>query len=181
MRFNRGAGRGEVVGEAAQQLRVDEDAFHLHGGQHRHQRAFQRLVNGELAHRGEARLQQQPEAQGDVGILRRIARGVGNGHQVEGDQRLAGACDLLEGDALVIEMALREFVHAVADVARLEHVGDEHRVIDGADGDSVALEHLDIVLEVLPDLEDGRILEQRLQHREGFGQRHLAIDQLATE
>ena len=57
------AGGGEIVGEAAQQLRVDEDAFHLHRREHGDQRALQRLVDGALAHGREARLQQQPEAQ----------------------------------------------------------------------------------------------------------------------
>ena len=181
LHLDSGGGRGEVVRQAAQQFGVDEDAFHLHRGQDLDERAFQRLVDRELAHRGEARLEQQPEAERDVRVLRRIARGIRHRHAVEGDHRLAGARHLLEGDALVVEVAERQLVHAVADIAQLEHVGDQHGVVDGIHRDAMTPQHFDVVFEVLADLEDGGVLEQRLQHGEGLRERHLVRHQLAAE
>ena len=179
--LDRGGGGGEFVRQAAQDFRIDQDAFHLHRGQDADERALERFVDGALSLCRKPGLEQQPEAQRHVRVLRRVARGVCHGHAVEGDHRLARARHILEGDAGVIEMALGQLIHAVADVARFQHVGHQHRVVDREDGDAVALQHLDVIFEVLADLEDRGVFEKRLQHRNGFGERDLAFDRLAAE
>ena len=76
----------------------------------------------------------------------------------EGDGVFAGAADLLEGDALVAEVALGEFVHAVAAsdaflaAPRVEREAHHHGVVDGADGDAVLGEHVEVIFGVLADL-----------------------------
>ena len=80
------------------------------------QRALQRFINRALGLCREAGLQQQPEPEGDVSILRGIARCIGDGHAIEGDHRLARTRYILEGDAGVAEVALRELIHAVAHI-----------------------------------------------------------------
>ncbi len=62
-------------------------------------------------------------------------------------------------------MAAGQFVHAVRALAGIEHVGDQHRVVEGPDLDAVAGEHQPVVLDVLADLEHRRILQERLQAR----------------
>ena len=181
LHLDSGGSGGEFVRQAAQDLRIDQDAFHLHRRQDADERALERFVDGALSLCRQPGLEQQPEAQRHVRILRRVARGVCYGHAVEGDHRLARARHILEGDAGVIEMALGQLVHAMADVARFQHVGHQHRVVDRGDGDAVALQHLDVIFEVLAHLEDRRVLEERLQHGDGFGERDLAFDRLAAE
>ena len=73
---------------------------------------------------------------------------------------------LLERHAGVAEMALGEVVHAVRRPAGIERVGHQHGVVERRDLDAVLGEHVEIVLDVLPDLEDRRVLQQRLQQRQ---------------
>lgn len=68
----------------------------FHGGDHRHQRPLQRLVDGREPFGGEPRLQHPPQSQRHVGILRRIGGGAVEGDAIEADRRLAGAGHLLE-------------------------------------------------------------------------------------
>lgn len=57
---------------------------------------------------------------------------------------------------------------------RVEHIGFEHGVEgDALQIDAVVLQHVAIVLEVLPDLETGRIFQQRLELAQ-----HLLFGQL---
>ena len=173
--------RGELVREPLQHVRIDDDAGHFHARQHRHQRPLQRLVDGALAHGRQPRLEQQPEPQRHVGIFRRIVGGAAQLHAVEADRRLARARHLLEADRLVAQMAIGEFVHAMADIARLQRIGDQHSVVDGCHRDAVPREHLDVVFQVLPDLQDGGILEQRLEAGECCLDLDLSRHRIAAE
>ena len=65
--------------------------------------------------------------------------------------------------------------------AGVEHVGDQHRVVEGADRDAVALQHQPVVFHVLADLEDGPVLQDRLQGGERVAHRHLARHEAAAE
>ena len=69
------------------------------------------------------------------------------------------------------QVAFRQLVHAVPDVARLKHVGHQHGVVDGFDVNAVTRQHLDIVLEVLADLEDARVFKQGPQSLDGSFER----------
>ena len=117
-------------------------------------RPLQCLIDGHLVLRNETRFQQQPQAQGDIGIFRGIGGGAIERHLVEGDLRLAGARDLLEGNRLVAEMLLGELVHAMAVLAQFKRIGDEHRIVDRRHIDAAAPERLQIILGILADLED---------------------------
>ena len=87
-------------------------------------------------------------------------------HLVEGDLLRAGAAERLEADALMLELRLGELVEAVAEAAaRIEVEAHQHRVVVGRDVDACLGEHHPVVLEVMPDLEDRRVLQQRLQPR----------------
>ena len=73
------------------------------------------------------------------------------------------------------EKALGERIEAmvVAGRARVERVGEEHRVVDRRDADAAQGEHVHVEFDVVADLEDARLLEQRLQERDRFRFREL--------
>ncbi|GJE46912.1 hypothetical protein AEGHOMDF_6121 [Methylobacterium soli] len=78
-------------------------------------------------------------------------------------------------------MAAGELVHAVSALAGIEHVGDQHGVVEGRHRDPVAREHEPVVFEVLADLEHARILEERLQQRQRLVEGDLAGQQALAE
>ena len=73
------------------------------------------------------------------------------------------------------EKALGERVHAVAAgvVVGVERVGNEHDVVDRRKRDAALSEDQHVELDVQPDLENARRLQERLQERDRFGFRHL--------
>ncbi len=73
------------------------------------------------------------------------------------------------------EILLAQKVHAVVMQARVHRIGHEHRVVDRRHGDAVAGEDLGVVFDVLPDLEDRRVLEHGPQHIEAGVQPHLPL------
>ncbi len=66
---------------------------------------------------------------------------------------------LFVGDAGMVEVLLRELVHAVIRAAGVQHVRDQHRVVVGRDVDAVPREQKPIEFEVLPDLQHARIFK----------------------
>ena len=161
--FKPGHALREFAGEARQAFAIDQHAFALHVGDDADQRAVHGFVDGGDALARQARLQPFPQAEGHVGVFGGIARGFIERRLVECDLRLTRADQLLDRDRRVAEMQLGQLVHAVIVLAGFEHEGEQHRVVDRADGDAVAREDRDVVLDVLPDLEDGRVFEHRLQ------------------
>ena len=149
----------EIAGEAAEDLPVDQDAALLHAGQHVDQRPLQGLVDRRAALGGEPRLQHLPEPERHVGVLGRIGGGAVDLDPVEGDPGAARAGDLVEADRRVAEMAAESSSMPCEPLAGVEHVGDQHRVVEGADRDAVALQHQPVVFQVLADLEDGPVLQ----------------------
>ena len=61
----------------------------------------------------------------------------------------------------------------VAGRARVERVGKQHAIVDRRDADAAQGEHMHVEFEVVADLEDARLLEQRLQKRDRFRFREL--------
>ena len=112
------------------------------------------------------RLQHLVQPQGHVGVLGGIGGRLVDRHPVEGDLGLAAARHVGELDRLVAQMQLGQFVHAVAMGAALQHVGDQHGVVDRRDGDAFLGEHHRVVLDVLADLQHARVFQQRLEARE---------------
>ncbi len=64
------------------------------------------------------------------------------------------------------EMSGGEFVHAVAVQARIEIEAHDDGVVIGRDINPQLSQDDEVVFEVVPDLEHGGILEQRLQLRQ---------------
>ena len=107
-------GGGEVVGKFREQLGINGDARPLHVGQHHDQRSLKRFVNADLVLGQKAGLQQHGKTQGDVGILGGVFHRFDDFDTIESDLVLALARDLGEGNRLVAEVQLAEFVHAMA-------------------------------------------------------------------
>jgi hypothetical protein len=57
--------------------------------------------------------------------------------------------------------------------AAVEHIGEQHGIVEGRDLDAVPAEHQTIVFQVLADLQHPGMLEQGLEHGERFFQRNL--------
>ena len=66
-----------------------------------------------------------------------------------------------KGDGLVAEVPLRQLVHPVTVLRAVEHVGNQQRVLDRRHRNIVPGEDGLIVFDVVPDLEDGRIGQDR--------------------
>ena len=165
--------RLEVGAQAFQLLGIDSDAGALHVPQHRDQGALQRLVDGDQALGHEPRLQEAVKGVGDVRVLRCIGQRRLDRHPVEGHLGFPGSGHLGELDGLATEMKARELVHAVAVQATLENEGQHLGVVHGRRAHAMAGKHVHVVLDVLAHLEDGRILEHRLEDRERVGERDL--------
>jgi hypothetical protein len=60
----------------------------------------------------------------------------------------------------VAEVEFGKFIHAVIVLASLQHEGQQHGVVDRPHIDAEAAEDRHVVLDVLPDLEDGAVFQQ---------------------
>ena len=114
------------------------------------------------------------QAQRDVGAAGGIGGGLLDRHLLERDLLAAAAAHRLVRHHRVVEVQRRQLLQAVAVAGAVEHVGQQHGVVVGRDLEPVAGEHALIVLQVVPDLEHGRVLEHRAQALQ-----HLAARQLA--
>ena len=102
--------------------------------------------------------------QRDVGILGRIFGGAIELDQIERDLLLAGPADVLERDAIVIEMLFGEIVERMAvEAAGIEVEAHHQRVVIGRDADAAAIQDDPVELEVVPDLQDRLVFQQRLE------------------
>ena len=165
---------GEIVGQLAQQVGIDGDAGPLHIGQHHHQRPFQRLIDAALAaFRASRGLSSMRQPQGHIGIFGGIFGGLRDRHAVEGDLVLALAGHFAKGDGRVRQMQLAEFVHAMAVQPAFQHIGHQHGVIDRIEPDAALQEHQRVIFQVLADLQDAIVFQQRLQPRQHIGLGHL--------
>ena len=173
LRFQRHLLFGEIVRQFAQQDGIDGYPRPLHIGQHHHQRPFQRLIDGALAFARQPGLQQHVKAQGDIGILGGIARRLFYRHTVESDLVLALAGDIAEGDRRMRQMQVRQFVHAVAVQPAFQHIRYQHGIVDGLQANATLQEHHRIVFQVLADLQDAVVFQQRLQAGDHIGLGHL--------
>jgi len=175
--FEAGHGLGEFAREAGEDLPVDRDAALLHAGEDGDERALERLVDGEHVFGDEAGFQCAPEAEGDVGIFGGVISGLVEGDAGKADEILAGAGDFGKRDGLVTEMALGERIHAVRAATGIEHIGDQHRVVQGGDGNAVTGENEPVIFHVLTNFENGGIFQQGFEAREDLREGQLAGEQ----
>ena len=159
----------EIIGQTAQQFRVNRNAGAFHIGQHHHQRAFQTFVYAQLSRLGQLGLQQHMQAQGHIGVFGGIFGGFRHRHAIKADLLFALARHFAEGDGLVGEMQLRQFVHAVAMQAAFQHIGNQHRVIDRKQPDAAFQENRRVIFQILPHFQYGRVFQQRLQAFDDIG------------
>ncbi len=118
-------------------------------------------------HAVQLRRQHLVQLQGHVGILGRVLRSALHRHLIEGQLLGALAGHLLERDGLDAQILRRRRVHVVARGHAVPDVGLEHGVVAHAlDVDVVVGQHVGIVLQMLAELGQLRILQQRLQRRE---------------
>ena len=57
--------------------------------------------------------------------------------------------------------------------ARLQHIGDQHGVIDWGNLDAIARQNAQIIFHILPNLEHGRVFQKRLKPGQGRIHRDL--------
>ena len=167
----------EFAGHARQHVPVNLDARHFHPRQNRHKGALQCLINlGDLGGM-QPRLQKTVQAQSHVGIFSRIGRGAVDLDAVEGNLRFSGADQIFYRDALVVQITVRQRVHAVPVQTCMLCIGQQHRVIDRRHSDALTGKNLEVVFHVLPDLQDARILQHRFEHLQRAVQRYLPFGQ----
>ena len=84
-------------------------------------------------------------------------------HLVETDLFGALAGHFLEGDGLDPQMAHRQVVHVVLTVA-FQYIGLQQGIVrDAVEFDAMVGQNVFVVFEVLADLADGRIFQQRFE------------------
>ena len=141
--------------------------------QYRHQRTFQGFVHGGHAFGHQPRFQGAVQTPGVIGILGGIIQSLVQRHPVEGHLAFAGPRHFFVLDGGVGEMQFRQFVEAVTVQAAFQHIGQQHGVVDGADGDAVTGQHFHIVFDVMPDFLGARILQQGFQGIQSLIEGHL--------
>ena len=98
------------------------------------------------------------EAQGDIGILAGIVTDYRRLHLGHRTLLLAVPDEFLDVDGLIVEIGLGQIVHAVAHLW-MEQIVGYHRVEHrAAQLDVIVAEHLEVVFQVLPHLEDLHVL-----------------------
>ena len=111
----------KIFTEIAQRCWIDQYAFALHRRNNRDQRPLDRFVEGRHAFLDEARFQQPVQPEGYVSILCCVVAGSLQRDIVKSYLILAGAGDVLEADAVMVEMQFCQFVHAVPIAPAIEH------------------------------------------------------------
>ncbi len=87
----------------------------------------------------------------------------------------------IERNAGVAQMAFRQSVEAMASASHVEHVGQQHSVVDRGHANAVAQKRETVGFDVVADLEDGSILEQRFHQGQALGERGLSQRRIAAE
>ena len=151
----------QLDGIDRQRFGVDPHARHLDVGQHGDHRLLDleiEVLEADLLDHGVERLL---ELQRHIGILGGVLLDAFDVHKVHRQLLRAFADERFDLDGLVIEVFLRKGVHVVARLG-IEQVVEDHRVVHAApDRDAQPAQHHQVELDVLPDLGDLLILEQR--------------------
>ena len=158
-----GQAGGEILAQGLEGGGVDPDTAALHAFEHRDQGALQGLVDRHHVFRRQSRFERPVEAMRDVGVLGGVVEGFVQWHIVEGGLALSRSHHVLVLDGLNAQVQPRQVVHAVAVQSAIEDVGQHHGVVDGIDLDTVADQHLHVVLDVLTHLENRGVLHEWLE------------------
>ncbi len=137
----------------------------FHPQQYRHQRLLELLVKTlQLRHGLDPGPQRLMKPQRNVRILRRVFGGPVDRDLVERELLCALAGNLIEGNRANSQISQCGRVHVVPDGHAVEDVRLEHGVVTHArELDAVIRKHMGIVFEVMAELWQLRVLEDRLQ------------------
>ena len=150
------------------------DARRLHVEQHRHEAAFNLLIQRQSLLFAQTRLEQLPQPQGDVGVLGGVVGGEVERHLRKGDAAFAGAGHAVIGNRRVAEMQVGQFVHPMPMRPGIKRVGDQHGVVERADlGDPGTGEDGEVVFRVLENLQHRAVTQQRGEHGQRVVHRNL--------
>ena len=163
----------EIVRQGPQHLRIDLNTSLLHLLQHANQRPFDPLIDRDHMLRHQPGLEDIVQRQRDVGILGGVIERRIEGYFLEPDFLLSGAGDLAELDVGAPKMQMGQIVEPVAVQPAIQHIGQQHRVVDRLDRDVIAGQHLVIVFGVMQHLERARVFQHRLEDRHRCLQRNL--------
>ncbi len=171
---------GELAGEAREHLAIDRNAAPFHAREHRHERAFERLVDRADALGDEPRLEQPPQAERKVGLLGAIGAGARDFDVLEGNERAALADDVGKRERRMLQMAGRKLGQRMPAEPGIEHIGHELHIVERGKLDVVTLERVQVRFQIVADLEHACALEQRLELRERVADRDLAGHETAA-
>src|SRR5262245_24761805 len=93
--------------------------------------------------------------------------------QIEGDGRAAAAEDLLGAQHVMAKMKLGKLAQLMAVATGIEDIREKHGVVDRLDRNVIAGEHGDRRFDIMADLEERGVLEQRPQAQERLLEREL--------
>ncbi len=154
---------------------IDGDPVEFHLGQHLDQRRLEIIAEfANLRHVPQLFVQRVCQPQGDVRILRRIARDLLQLHPVHRELALALADQFRRRHFTEAEHLQCEAIDAVGDPARIDEKRRHHGVQrDPAQRDAGAAHHQQIVFDVVPDFRNRRVFQDwpnRIENR-GAGQK----------
>ena len=173
--FQRGDLGVELGRKLAEHGAVDLDAVALHRADHRDHRPIDQLIDPGHVLERQPGAEAPPEAQRHVGVLGGIFGRLVDLHLVEGDLLLPRAAERFVRDAVVAEMLLGEIVERVAvEAAGVEVEAHHQRVVIGRDRNAAPVQDHPVELEIVADLQDRRVFEQRLQPLQHQGRRRAA-------
>ena len=119
------------------------------------QRPFQRFIDRALADLAQLGFQQQMQPQRDIGILGGIFGGFGHRHAIKGDLVLALAGHFAESDRAYGTDAARDNSSMPWPCRpAFQHIGHQHRVIDGIEPDAALQKDQRVIFEILPDFQN---------------------------
>ena len=171
--FQRSPGLRKFCGQSGKYRFVDLDAGAFHLGQHRNERPINQFINAGHLFRRQPQFEIVPEPQRHFGILGGIFGRLGKRDFRKSDLALARASDRFVADGFVPEIQLGQFIHAMALPPGIEREAHHHGIVKRVNRDAVLAQDRHVIFEVLPDLEDALILQQRLQPRQSSFERNL--------
>ena len=151
----------QLHGIGGQRLRVDPHTCHLDVGQHGDHRRLDLEIEVLQSDLLDQREEHPLEPERDVGILRGVLLHALDVHQVH--RQLLGtlADQRLDLDRPVVQVLFGQDVHVVARFG-IQQVVEDHRIVEAAPDLNAQLpQHHQVELDVLADLGDAFVLEQR--------------------
>src|SRR3546814_18413874 len=97
-----------------------------------------------------------PKAESDIGILGGIFRRLVQRDFGKADLAFAGSAKRFEADALMAEMKLRQLIHAMAVLSRIEYKAHDHRFVDRHDVELQTPQNAAVLFDVVADFQQDR-------------------------